>query len=86
MISQLVVVLTGLMIMGNMTGLYVTSWWSIFGMFVGWMFLGAFIQYAIEVAATKKEKEAEEIVESIKAAAKMAKEAEEQSIDKKDIH
>jgi len=85
MISQLVVVLTGLMIMGNMTGLYVTSWWSIFGMFVGWMFLGAFIQYAIEVAATKKEKEAEEIVESIKAAAaEMAKETEE--TNKKDLH
>jgi membrane protein implicated in regulation of membrane protease activity len=66
MFGSLVSSLTAIMIMGNVSGIYYTSWWSVIGMFLG----GAVISGAFKTAMEqqKQEKQQKAIAESEKIA------------------
>ena len=67
MFGSLISSLTAIMIMGNVSGIYYTSWWSIVGMFIG----GAILAGAGKAALEKQKLEAQQ--KGIEEAEKVAK-------------
>jgi len=58
MFGTLISSLTAIMIMGNVSGIHHTSWWSIVGMFLGGALLAGAGKAAIEKQKEEKQKEA----------------------------